>query len=195
MGKDFLKRWRTGCCHFSSAPSLSNWQCCLLQISSLQKHQTFPSSSFWRNKLCCSEAAEEYVIISCISFLPSLVHRSRMVHAHCLSHLGLFIYAGAHTASCSRASAQTCSFPSYLRSCSLKKDRDKVPSLYLFRIQFCKSCMCNSSWVMGLQHRAWTSQPIETQIEEIRVLLHHWLQRNRLRGFCGYFCGRREWNI
>lgn len=105
MGKDFLKRWRTGCCHLPSAPSLSNWQCCLLQISSLQKHQTFPSSSFWRNKLCCSEAAEEYVIISCFSFLPSLVHRSRMVHAHCLSHLGLFIYAGAHTASCSRASA------------------------------------------------------------------------------------------
>lgn len=110
-----------------------------------------------------------------------------MVHAHLRSHSGLFIYVGAHTASCSHASTKTCSFPSYLRSCLLKKDRHKVPSLYLFRIQCSKSCMCNLSWVMGLQHQAWTSQPIESQIEGIHVLLLCWTQKNRLQRFLRLF--------
>lgn len=65
-----------------SAPSLSSRQCRLLEISSLQKQQNFPSCSCCRDKLCCSEAAEEHVIISCFSFLLSLVYSSRMVHAH-----------------------------------------------------------------------------------------------------------------
>lgn len=93
----------------------------------------------------CPEAAQEHAIISCFSFLPSLVHR--MMHAHPLSHLGLFLYEGAHTASCSHAGTQTCSFPSYLRSCLLKKHRDKVPSFIYSECNFARvACVIRHGW-------------------------------------------------
>lgn len=76
-----------------------------------------------------------------------------------------------------------------------RKTGKKLHAFISTEHNFCSSYMCHSSWVMELQHQAWTSQSIESNLEATRILQYQWLKMNRLPAFCCYFCGRGEWNI
>lgn len=142
--KNFLKRWRRLPSAILPNSSHSSLQTCL------QSCQTLEDTSWWWNKLWCSEVSGEYVTLSYFRFLSRLVQRC--VRRRALPSLspnsGLFTYACACIPLHTHAGIQTHPSPS-LRNILFAEERQRKgskPFVY-FEYDFATvTCVIRHEW-------------------------------------------------